>query len=243
MIDTHVDTATHLLWRSPNFSQHLAEGHVDIPRMREGGLDAAMFAVWIDEGFSDEETLKLCLRGIESVHRTIDAHPDDLAFAQTATVWECASSVHIPVQADGRRVLACAGMTGRNRDSLSQLAVSGAEGKSAASMFSGRVAAPALSLSKGAATGLAHGQSSRLPLAPSETRRENWTPHISPRGNSRDSHADQARRPSAPGGAAVSWLAKGRQAHCGMRVFVLALEIRDGKRRAVSGSVRPGPGD
>jgi len=141
VIDTHVDTATHLLWRSPNFSQHLAEGHVDIPRMREGGLDAAMFAVWIDEGFSDEETLKLCLRGIESVHRTIDAHPDDLAFAQTATVWECASSVHIPVQADGRRVLACAGMTGRNRDSLSQLAVSGAEGKSAASMFSGRVAA------------------------------------------------------------------------------------------------------
>lgn len=45
VIDTHIDTATHLLWRSPDFSKRLTEGHVDIPRLREGGVDAAFFAV------------------------------------------------------------------------------------------------------------------------------------------------------------------------------------------------------
>ena len=41
VIDTHNDTATHLLWRAPDISQRLDEGHVDIPRLREGGVDAA----------------------------------------------------------------------------------------------------------------------------------------------------------------------------------------------------------
>jgi membrane dipeptidase len=84
VIDTHNDTATHLLWRAPDISQRLDEGHVDIPRLREGGVDAAMFAVWIDEGFSNEAALKLVLRGIDTIHRMIEAHPDDLVFARTA---------------------------------------------------------------------------------------------------------------------------------------------------------------
>lgn len=84
IIDTHVDTATHLLWRSPEFSQRLSEGHVDIPRLREGGADAMIFAVWINEGFSNEEALALCLRGIDVIHQTIEQHSSDLAFARTA---------------------------------------------------------------------------------------------------------------------------------------------------------------
>lgn len=84
VIDTHVDTATHLLWRSPDFSQRLDEGHVDIPRLREGGVNAVIFAVWIDEGFSNEAGLKLALREIDVIHQTIATFPADLAFARTA---------------------------------------------------------------------------------------------------------------------------------------------------------------
>ena len=84
VIDTHVDTATHLLWRSPDFSQRLNEGHLDIPRLRQGGVNAVMFAVWIDEGFSNEDALRLCLRGIDVIHQTIARHSDVLAFARTA---------------------------------------------------------------------------------------------------------------------------------------------------------------
>ncbi len=84
IIDTHVDTATHLLWRWPDFSQRLETGHLDIPRMREGGVDAVMFAVWIDEGFSNEDALKLVLRGIDCIHRLIETYSDDLVFARNA---------------------------------------------------------------------------------------------------------------------------------------------------------------
>lgn len=84
VIDTHVDTATHLLWRSPDFSQRLDEGHIDIPRLKDGGVDAVMFAVWIDEGFSNEAALKLCLRGIDVIHQTIAKYSEDLVFARTA---------------------------------------------------------------------------------------------------------------------------------------------------------------
>ncbi len=84
VVDTHVDTATHLLWRSPDFARRLDVGHLDLPRMREGGVNAVMFAVWIDEGFSNEAALKLALREIDVIHQTIAAQSSQLAFARTA---------------------------------------------------------------------------------------------------------------------------------------------------------------
>jgi membrane dipeptidase len=84
VFDTHIDTATHLLWRNPDFSTRLDAGHVDIPRMRDGGVNAAFFAVWINEEGSDLETMRLAVREIDAIHRTIDANPDDLVLALNA---------------------------------------------------------------------------------------------------------------------------------------------------------------
>jgi membrane dipeptidase len=84
VFDTHIDTATHLLWRSPDFGTRLDVGHVDIPRMREGGVNAAFFAVWINDEHSDLEAMRLALREIDAIHRNIDAHPDDLVLALNA---------------------------------------------------------------------------------------------------------------------------------------------------------------
>ncbi len=108
VIDTHVDTATHLLWRSPDFSQRLDEGHLDIPRLREGGVDAVMFAAWIDEGFSNEAALKLALRGIDTIHETIAAYSNDLAFARTAAdvkAAHAAGKIAILISIEGGRVI------------------------------------------------------------------------------------------------------------------------------------------
>ncbi len=108
VIDTHVDTATHLLWRSPDFSQRLDEGDLDIPRLREGGVNAVMFAVWIDEGFSNEDGLKLALREIDVIHQTIAAHPADLALARNATDVTAAresGKIAILISIEGGRVI------------------------------------------------------------------------------------------------------------------------------------------
>ena len=84
VFDAHIDTATHLLWRDPDFSQRLEAGHVDIPRLKEGGVDAAFFAVWISEENSDMDAMKLAIREIDAIHRTVDANSDDLVIALCA---------------------------------------------------------------------------------------------------------------------------------------------------------------
>jgi membrane dipeptidase len=84
VFDTHIDTATHLLSRNPDFATRLDVGHVDIPCLREGGVDVAFFAVWINDETSDLDAMRLTLREIDAIHRTIDANPDDLALALNA---------------------------------------------------------------------------------------------------------------------------------------------------------------
>jgi membrane dipeptidase len=52
--------------------------------MREGGVGVAFFAVWINDEGSDLDAMRLTLREIDAIHRTIDANPDDLALALNA---------------------------------------------------------------------------------------------------------------------------------------------------------------
>ena len=52
-IDTHNDTALHL--NNPNRGHSVTKGQVTFPMMREGGLDAAFFAIFIGQGPLTEE--------------------------------------------------------------------------------------------------------------------------------------------------------------------------------------------
>lgn len=52
-IDTHNDTALHL--NNPKTDQGVTTGQVTFPMMRAGGLDAAFFAIFIDQGPRDPE--------------------------------------------------------------------------------------------------------------------------------------------------------------------------------------------
>src|SRR2546426_8444994 len=48
IVDGHIDTAQRMLDRRDDISARLADGQVDIPRMKEGGLTAAFFSIWVD---------------------------------------------------------------------------------------------------------------------------------------------------------------------------------------------------
>lgn len=109
VIDTHIDTATHLLYRGPDFGTRLKEGHVDIPRMREGGVGAAFFAVWIDESHDEEAAFKHAVRGVDVIRRTVDRHPADLALALNAADIEEARSrgkIAVLISIEGGRAIA-----------------------------------------------------------------------------------------------------------------------------------------
>jgi membrane dipeptidase len=84
VIDTHTDTTQRFIYGDFDLGARHADGSVDIPRMREGGLGAIFFAVWIKGSITGEEAVKRALRQIEAIRRQVARHPKDLAPARTA---------------------------------------------------------------------------------------------------------------------------------------------------------------
>ncbi|MGH9792106.1 MAG: dipeptidase, partial [Candidatus Acidiferrales bacterium] len=58
-------------------------GHVDIPRMREGGLDAPFFSIWVSSTITGPEAVKRALQQMDAVREQVRRHPDDLLLATT----------------------------------------------------------------------------------------------------------------------------------------------------------------
>ena len=52
-----------------------ARGHVDIPRLREGGLDAFFFSIWVPSKVTGPEAVKRALRQIDAVREQVAAIP------------------------------------------------------------------------------------------------------------------------------------------------------------------------
>ncbi len=84
VIDTHTDTTQRFIFGDFDLGARHADGSVDIPRMREGGLDAIFFAVWIKGTITGQAAVDRALAQIEAIRRQVAAHPNDLAAARTA---------------------------------------------------------------------------------------------------------------------------------------------------------------
>ena len=84
VVDTHDDTTQRLLDPAFDLGARHADGSIDIPRMREGGLDAIFFSIWIPGTITGAEAVRQALVQIEAVRRQVAAHPDQLVLATTA---------------------------------------------------------------------------------------------------------------------------------------------------------------
>jgi len=82
VIDTHVDTTQRLLDGNFDLAAAHADGSIDIPRMREGGIGAIFFAVWIRGTITGPEAVQRALAQIEAVQRSVARHPHDLVLAR-----------------------------------------------------------------------------------------------------------------------------------------------------------------
>lgn len=89
-IDTHVDTPLRL--GRPGFdlgrdNSDQRGSKVDFPRMRQGGLDAAFFAVYVSQGPRDEvghqRALERALEIFDRIDQALAAHPDQAGLALT----------------------------------------------------------------------------------------------------------------------------------------------------------------
>jgi len=72
VLDGHNDLALRIL-DGADPAARLEGGHLDLPRMREGGLDGGIFAVWIDPAVP--EPLERALRGLAALRRWAEATP------------------------------------------------------------------------------------------------------------------------------------------------------------------------
>jgi len=83
VIDTHADTTQRLLDEGLDLAARDAEGHIDIPRMREGGLGAEFFSIWVRPRHGPQ-FLRQALAQMDAVVDQVDRHPRDLELARTA---------------------------------------------------------------------------------------------------------------------------------------------------------------
>jgi membrane dipeptidase len=84
VVDTHDDTTQRLLDPHFDITTPHTDGNIDIPRMRDGGLTAIFFSIWIDGKIMGPQAVKLALDQIDAVRETVRKHPNDLILATTA---------------------------------------------------------------------------------------------------------------------------------------------------------------
>src|SRR5215831_11917789 len=85
VVDTHDDTTQRLLGdKSFDISKRNTTGNIDIPRMREGGLDAIFFSIWMNGDVTGPTAIKRALDQIDAVREAVRTHPNDMMLATTA---------------------------------------------------------------------------------------------------------------------------------------------------------------
>src|SRR5206468_6977203 len=90
VVDTHIDTTMMLGREGWDFMvRHEPKkgedsNHVDLPRIKEGGLDAAFFSIYMPGTITGPEAVKQSLVLIDHVRSLAEQHPNEIVLATTA---------------------------------------------------------------------------------------------------------------------------------------------------------------
>jgi membrane dipeptidase len=84
VLDTHDDTTQRFFSKNYDIAKRNPDGHVDIPRMREGGMNGIFFSIWIDGRTMGPPAVQKALDQIDAVHENVRKNPRDLVFCRTA---------------------------------------------------------------------------------------------------------------------------------------------------------------
>ena len=82
LLDSHCDTPTQIV-RGRDLSKDNENAHIDIPKLKRGGVDAAFFALYIPARLSENAAYECALRQYEAVKDVVQSNPCSVAFALT----------------------------------------------------------------------------------------------------------------------------------------------------------------
>ena len=84
VLDTHDDTTQRFFSKDFDIAKRNADGSIDIPRMREGGMNAIFFSIWIDGRILGPPAIQKALDQIDAVHENVRRNSKDMVFCRTA---------------------------------------------------------------------------------------------------------------------------------------------------------------
>jgi membrane dipeptidase len=84
VIDTHDDTTQRFLDSGFDLGARNSLGSIDIPRMKEGGLGAIFFSIWMPSKITGPEAVKRALDQIDAVREQVGRRSNDLVLVTTA---------------------------------------------------------------------------------------------------------------------------------------------------------------
>ena len=84
VVDTHADTTQRFLDGDFDLGPRNKTGSIDIPRMKDGGLGAMFFSIWIPSKITGAAAVQHALDQIASIHAQVKRYPQDLVLATTA---------------------------------------------------------------------------------------------------------------------------------------------------------------
>jgi membrane dipeptidase len=95
VVDTHDDTTQRLVFdKAFDIAARNKNGNIDLPRMKEGGLDALFFSVWVPSDVTGPPAVKRALDQIDAVREAARLHPGELLLATTAADIRRAAAEH-----------------------------------------------------------------------------------------------------------------------------------------------------
>ncbi|HLF84129.1 MAG TPA: dipeptidase [Blastocatellia bacterium] len=83
VLDTHIDVTPRLqtTWK---FTEEHKDGHIDLPRMKKGGLNALFFSIYMSGTVTGPKAVNDAIERIAAVHRLAEESPDQVALCVTA---------------------------------------------------------------------------------------------------------------------------------------------------------------
>ena len=77
VIDTHCDTTARLGEAGWDFAKRHADGHLDLPRLREGGVSTVFLAVFAPGPVEPGAGIAAAKRQLDLIHALVQSHPDE----------------------------------------------------------------------------------------------------------------------------------------------------------------------
>jgi membrane dipeptidase len=84
VFDAHCDTVLALLCDDRKLAERSSQGHIDLPRLLDGGVTAQVFALFIEDNYLPAGAARQTLRLLDTFYRALDDHAVQLMLALQA---------------------------------------------------------------------------------------------------------------------------------------------------------------